>query len=161
MAQSLNIIEGQSGNVITAYALAIVMGGPVLTLWLARFEKRNVLAGLMVSFIAANLTSALSTGYPVLLVSRVLAGLVQGPFYGIGAVVATRLVAINLAGRDVGKMFAGLTLANVLGVPFGAWIGNTYSWNVTFSRSQFWGRWHLWQSSSQFSARLSVANQSD
>jgi len=104
----------------------------VLTLWLARFEKRNVLAGLMVMFIAANLVSALSTSYSVLLVSRVLAGLVQGPFYGIGAVVATRLVAENLAGRAVGQMFAGLTLANVLGVPFGAWIGNIFGWNVTF-----------------------------
>lgn len=128
MAHSLNITAGQAGNVITAYAMAIVIGGPVLTLWLARFEKRNVLTGLMVMFIAANLVSALSTSYSVLLVSRVLAGLVQGPFYGIGAVVATRLVAENLAGRAVGQMFAGLTLDNVLGVPFGAWIG----WNVTF-----------------------------
>lgn len=132
MAHALNITDGQAGNVITAYAMAIVIGGPVLTLWLARFEKRNVLAGLMVLFIAANLVSALSTSYPVLLVSRVLAGLVQGPFYGIGAVVATRLVAENLAGRAVGQMFAGLTLANVLGVPFGSWIGNIFGWNVTF-----------------------------
>lgn len=132
MAHSLNITDGQAGNVITAYAMAIVIGGPVLTLWLARFEKRNVLAGLMVMFIAANLVSALSTSYSVLLVSRVLAGLVQGPFYGIGAVVATRLVTENLAGRAVGQMFAGLTLANVLGVPFGAWIGNIFGWNVTF-----------------------------
>ncbi|CAM8019361.1 DHA1 family inner membrane transport protein [Atlantibacter hermannii] len=132
MAHTLNITDGQAGNVITAYAMAIVIGGPVLTLWLASFEKRNVLAGLMVMFIAANLVSALSTSYSVLLVSRVLAGLVQGPFYGIGAVVATRLVAENLAGRAVGQMFAGLTLANVLGVPFGAWIGNIFGWNVTF-----------------------------
>lgn len=132
MAHALNITDGQAGNVITAYAMAIVIGGPILTLWLARFEKRNVLAGLMVMFIAANLVSALSTSYSVLLVSRVLAGLVQGPFYGIGAVVATRLVAENLAGRAVGQMFAGLTLANVLRVPFGAWIGNIFGWNVTF-----------------------------
>ncbi|RPH25531.1 MFS transporter [Buttiauxella warmboldiae] len=132
LAHSLNISDGQAGNVITAYAMAIVIGGPVLTLWLARFEKRNVLAGLMVMFIAANLVSALATSYSVLLVSRVLAGLVQGPFYGIGAVVATRLVAESLAGRAVGQMFAGLTLANVLGVPFGSWIGNIFGWNVTF-----------------------------
>lgn len=132
MSSSLHITDGQAGNVITAYAMAIVIGGPVLTLWLARFEKRTVLAGLMVLFIAANLISALSTNYAVLLVSRVLAGLVQGPFYGIGAVVATRLVPSNLAGRAVGQMFAGLTLANVLGVPFGSWIGNIFGWNMTF-----------------------------
>lgn len=132
VAHSLNISDGQAGNVITAYAMAIVIGGPILTLWLARYEKRTVLAGLMVLFILANLVSALSTSYSVLLFSRILAGLVQGPFYGIGAVVATRLVADHLAGRAVGQMFAGLTLANVLGVPFGSWIGNVFGWNMTF-----------------------------
>ena len=68
----------------------------------------------------------------MLLVSRVIAGLTQGPFFGIGAVVATKLVPDKLAGQAVGQMFAGLTLANVLGVPAGTWIGNTFGWNMTF-----------------------------
>ena len=124
--------EGQAGGLITAYALAIVVGGPILTLWLARFEKRAVLIGLMALFIAGNLIGAFTTNYNVLLVSRVIAGLTQGPFYGIGAVVATKLVSENLAGQAVGQMFAGLTLANVLGVPAGTWIGNSLGWNMTF-----------------------------
>lgn len=132
VAESLAISEGQTGSLITAYALSIVVGGPLLTLWLSRFEKRNVLLGLMVLFIAANLITALSQDYTVLLISRVLAGLTQGPFYGIGAVVATRLVAPQMAGRAVGQMFAGLTLANVLGVPAGAWIGNALGWHAAF-----------------------------
>jgi DHA1 family inner membrane transport protein len=132
VAGSLGITEGRAGNLITAYALAIVVGGPILTLWLARFEKRRVLIGLMALFIAGNLIGAVTTNYTLLLISRVIAGLTQGPFYGIGAVVATRLVSDKLAGQAVGQMFAGLTLANVLGVPLGTWIGNVLGWNATF-----------------------------
>src|SRR5712671_565621 len=132
VAGSLGITEGQAGNLITTYALAIVVGGPILTLWLARFEKRKVLIGLMMLFIAGNLIGALTANYTLLLISRVIAGLTQGPFYGIGAVVATKLVSDKLAGQAVGQMFAGLTLANVLGVPAGTWIGNSLGWNTTF-----------------------------
>ncbi|SHE61258.1 MFS transporter, DHA1 family, inner membrane transport protein [Litoreibacter ascidiaceicola] len=132
VAESLNISEGQAGHLITAYALAIVIGGPILTLWLARYRKRVVLIGLMALFVVSNLITAFSTDYTTLMISRVMAGLTQGPFYGIGAVVATRLVSEKMAGQAVGQMFAGLTLANVLGVPAGAWIGNIYGWNVTF-----------------------------
>jgi DHA1 family inner membrane transport protein len=132
VAGSLGITEGQAGNLITAYALAIVVGGPILTLWLARFEKRTVLIGLMALFIAGNLIGAVTTNYTLLLIGRVIAGLTQGPFYGIGAVVATKVVSDKLAGQAVGQMFAGLTLANVLGVPAGTWIGNALGWNMTF-----------------------------
>lgn len=132
VAKDVGISEGRAGDLITAYALAIVIGGPILTLWLSRFEKRSVLWVLMVMFIAANLIAAFSTSYSMLIFSRVLAGLTQGPFFGIGAVVATRLVAPQMAGRAVGHMFAGLTLANVLGVPAGAWIGNSFGWSSAF-----------------------------
>lgn len=132
VAESLSITEGQAGHLITAYALAIVIGGPILTLWLARYDKRKVLIGLMILFVISNLITAFSDSYSTLLFSRVMAGLTQGPFYGIGAVVATRLVSEKMAGQAVGQMFAGLTLANVLGVPGGAWIGNAYGWNTTF-----------------------------
>src|SRR6266568_5222859 len=132
VAGSLRVTEGQAGNLITAYALAIVVGGPILTLWLARFEKRKVLIGLMALFIVGNLIGAFTTDYSVLLISRVVAGLTQGPFYGIGAVVAAKLVSEKLAGQAVGQMFAGLTLANVLGVPGGTWIGSSLGWNMTF-----------------------------
>ncbi|BBH46085.1 MFS transporter [Pseudomonas sp. KU43P] len=132
VAKSVGISDGDAGNLITAYALAIVIGGPLLTLYLARFDRKRVLIGLMVLFTVGNLVSALTNDYGVLLLSRVVTGLAQGPFYGIGAVVATRMVAKDMAGRAVGQMFAGLTLANVLGVPAGAWIGNAYGWSTTF-----------------------------
>ena len=103
VAASLGVTEGQAGGLITAYALAIVIGGPILTLWLARFEKRAVLIGLMALFIIGNLIAASTSNYTVLLVSRVIAGLTQGPFFGIGAVVAMKLVSDKLAGQAVGQ----------------------------------------------------------
>ncbi|MFT5789498.1 MAG: DHA1 family inner membrane transport protein [Shewanella sp.] len=132
IATSLSITEGQAGYLISAYALAIVIGGPILTIYLARFNKKKVLIGLMVLFIIGNIMSALAPTYNLLLLSRVIAGLVQGPFYGIGAVVATGLVSEKMAGRAVGQMFAGLTLANVLGVPAGTWISLKFGWHNTF-----------------------------
>ncbi|MEH2482845.1 putative MFS family arabinose efflux permease [Nitrobacteraceae bacterium AZCC 2146] len=86
----------------------------------------------MALFIAGNLIAAFTGNYTVLLVSRVIAGLTQGPLFGIGAVVAMKLVSDKLARQAVGQMFAGLTLANVLGVTAGTWIGNTFGWNMTF-----------------------------
>ncbi|WP_215402706.1 MFS transporter [Vibrio gigantis] len=132
IATSLSITEGQAGYLISAYALAIVIGGPILTIYLARFNKKMVLIGLMALFIIGNVLSALAPSYPLLLASRVIAGLVQGPFYGIGAVVATNLVSEKMAGRAVGQMFAGLTLANVLGVPAGTWVSLQFGWHTTF-----------------------------
>jgi len=132
VSESLHITEGQAGNLITAYALSIVIGGPILTLGLARFDKRKVLIGLMGLFVIGNIIAAFTTNYHVLLLSRMIAGLTQGPFYGIGAVVATSLVPNKMAGRAVGQMFAGLTLANVLGVPGGSFIGQIFGWNSTF-----------------------------
>lgn len=132
IATSLSITEGQAGYLISAYALAIVVGGPILTIYLARFNKKAVLIGLMALFIIGNVLSALAPNYNLLLVSRVISGLVQGPFYGIGAVVATNLVSEKMAGRAVGQMFAGLTLANVLGVPAGTWISLQFGWHNTF-----------------------------
>ncbi|MBI1672920.1 MULTISPECIES: MFS transporter [unclassified Shewanella] len=132
IATSLSISEGQAGYLISAYALAIVFGGPILTIYLARFNKKTVLTSLMVLFILGNLLSAFAPNYTLLMISRVITGLVQGPFYGIGAVVATSLVSEKMAGRAVGQMFAGLTLANVLGVPGGTWIGLQFGWQTTF-----------------------------
>src|ERR1700730_6876507 len=84
VAGSLGVTEGQAGHLITAYALAIVIGGPILTLWLARLEKRSVFIGLTALFIAGNLIAAFTSNYSILLLSRVISGLTQGPFFGIG-----------------------------------------------------------------------------
>src|SRR5258707_12924214 len=84
----------------------------------------------MALFIAGNLIAAFTSSYGVLLVSRVIAGLTQGPFFGIGAVVAMKLVPAKLAGQAVWQMFAGLTPATVLGVPAGPGIATTFGWSM-------------------------------
>lgn len=132
LSVSLQITEGQVGYLITAYALAIVFGGPPLTILLSRFNEKHVLIALLVTFILGNLVAACTTDFTLLLVARVFTGLCQGPFYGIGSVVAARMVSKQMEGRAVGQMFAGLTLANVLGVPMGAWIGTQFGWATTF-----------------------------
>jgi len=131
ISSSLHITEGRAGYLIIAYAMAVVVGGPPLTIFLSRFEKKRVLVGIMAVFALANLITAMNHNFTLLLVARVLAGLCQGPFYGIGAVVATRLVPADHAGKAVGQMFAGLTIATVLGVPAGAWIGTHWGWPST------------------------------
>jgi MFS transporter, DHA1 family, inner membrane transport protein len=128
IATSLHVTEGKAGYLIIAYAAAVVFGGPPLTILLARFEKKTVLLALMLLFIAGNLICASTTDFSILLAARVLVGIVQGPFYGIGAVVATSFVRPEHAGRAIGQMFAGLTLASVLGVPAGTWIGTHFGW---------------------------------
>ncbi|MDW5442908.1 MFS transporter [Polaromonas sp. SM01] len=126
VAKSLGISDGAAGNLITAYAMVIVIGGPILSICLSRFERKKVLIGLMLLLTIGNILSATTQDYTVLLISRIFTGLAQGVFYGIGAAVATRMVSKGMAGRAVDQMFAGLTLVNVLGVPAGAWIGNAY-----------------------------------
>lgn len=139
VAAAFSITEGAAGNFIGYYALAIVIGGPILTLWLSRYDKKMVLIGLIGLFIAGNLICAFAPTYHVMLLGRVISGLTQGPFYGIGAVIATELVTKEQSGRAIGQMFAGLTLANVLGVPGGTFIAQNFSWDTTFIVVAFLG----------------------
>jgi MFS transporter, DHA1 family, inner membrane transport protein len=131
ISSSLHVTEGQAGYLIIAFALAVVIGGPPFTIMLSRFEKKKVLLVIMSLFVVSNMIAASNTNFTVLLVARVMTGLCQGPFYGIGAVVATRLVHPEQAGWAVGQMFAGLMLASVLGVPAGTWIGTQFGWTTT------------------------------
>jgi len=131
ISASLHVSEGKAGYLIIAFALAVVVGGPPFTIFLSRFEKKTVLLWIMLLFVVSNVIAATNSNFSVLLIARVLTGLCQGPFYGIGAVVATRLVPPEQAGRAVGQMFAGLTLASVLGVPAGTWIGTQFGWTTT------------------------------
>ena len=132
VASAFNITSGEAGNFIGYYALSIVIGGPVLTLWLSKYNKKFVLIFLMIIFVTGNLICSIAPTYKVMLLGRIISGLTQGPFYGIGAVIATKLVRKEQEGRAVGQMFAGLTLANVLGVPGGTFIAQHFEWNKTF-----------------------------
>ncbi|MGW1746729.1 MFS transporter [Streptomyces sp. NPDC002092] len=132
VARSLAVSEAAAGWLISGYALTVAVGAIALTAATAGLPRKPVLTGLVVLFVLGNLLSALAPNYPVMLLGRVVAALCHGSFFGIGSLVARRLVPPERASRAVAVMFAGLTVANVLGVPFGALVGERWGWRATF-----------------------------
>ncbi|WP_143542354.1 MFS transporter [Robiginitalea sediminis] len=132
VAGSLSVTIPQAGHFISAYALGVVVGAPLLTRLASRWPSRKVLLGLMLWFTLFNGLSALAEGYYSMLAIRFLAGLPHGAYFGIGAVRAARLAPPGREARAIARMFSGFTLANVLGVPLGTYIGNTWHWGASF-----------------------------
>ncbi|MFF2622369.1 MFS transporter [Oerskovia jenensis] len=132
IAGEFGVTEAVAGYLISGYALAVAVGAIGLTAAVIRLDRKTVLGSLMILFIAGNLLSALAPTYELLLGGRVLAALCHGAFFGIGAVVAADMVAPAKRAGAIATMFAGLTTANVLGVPFGTFLGQQYGWRSTF-----------------------------
>ncbi|MBM0229682.1 MFS transporter [Micromonospora sp. ATA51] len=132
VAADFAVTESVAGWLISGYALSVAVGGVALTAAVTRLRRKNVLLGLMVLFIAGNLVSALAGDYATMLAGRIVAALCHGAFFGIGAVVAAGLVAPARRAGAIALMFAGLTTANVLGVPFGTFLGQHLGWRATF-----------------------------
>lgn len=132
IAGNFAVSESTAGYLVSGYALSVAVGALVLTALLARFDRKHVLLGLMILFIAGNLVSAVSLTYEVLLVGRVIAALCHGAFFSVGAVVASDMVQQNKKASAVALMFGGLTAANVLGVPMGTFLGQQLGWRSTF-----------------------------
>ncbi|NUS29404.1 MAG: MFS transporter [Streptomyces sp.] len=133
VASDLAVSEAVAGRLISGYALSVAVGAIVLTAATARLSRKRVLVGLVTLFVVGNLLSAVAPDYRVMMLGRIVAALCHGSFFGIGSLVARSLVAPERKSRAVAVMFAGLTLANVLGVPFGALVGERWGW-----RSAFW-----------------------
>ncbi|MBM7479426.1 MFS transporter [Oerskovia jenensis] len=132
IAREFGVTEAVAGYLISGYALAVAVGAIGLTAAVIRLDRKTVLGSLMILFIAGNLLSALAPTYELLLGGRILAALCHGAFFGIGAVVAADMVAPAKRAGAIATMFAGLTTANVLGVPFGTFLGQQYGWRSTF-----------------------------
>ncbi|MFG3698119.1 MFS transporter [Micromonospora sp. NPDC047620] len=132
VAADFAVTESVAGWLISGYALSVAIGGVALTAAVTRLPRKPVLLGLMVLFVIGNLLSALADGYGVMMAGRIVAALCHGAFFGIGAVVAARLVAPARRAGAIALMFAGLTTANVLGVPFGTFLGQHLGWRSTF-----------------------------
>ncbi|MEJ1181013.1 MULTISPECIES: MFS transporter [unclassified Pseudarthrobacter] len=132
VAADFQVSEATAGWLISGYALAVVVGALLLTAAVTRFERKPVLAVLMVLFIAGNLISALAPDYSMMMIGRIVAALAHGAFFGIGAVVAADMVAPTKKAGAIAIMFTGLTAANVLGVPFGTMLGQAAGWRSTF-----------------------------
>ncbi|MFF5225009.1 MFS transporter [Dactylosporangium sp. NPDC000521] len=132
VAADFGVTESAAGWLISGYALSVSVGAIALTAAVTRLNRKHVLIGLMVLFIAGNLISALAGTYSVMMAGRVVAALSHGAFFGIGSVVAASLVAPSRQAAAIAMMFTGLTAANVLGVPFGTFLGQQLGWRATF-----------------------------
>ncbi|CAL9541711.1 Inner membrane transport protein YdhP [Streptomyces sp. enrichment culture] len=132
VADDLDISIPAAGHLVSAYALGVVIGAPLLAAVTARMSRRTVLIGLMALFVAGNALSAAAPGNGALLAARFLSGLPHGAFFGVGAVVATGMVAPERKARSVSLMFLGLTVANIVGVPAATAMGQHLGWRATF-----------------------------
>ena len=132
VASSLNVSIPTAGHLISIYALGVVIGAPLLVALSGKFSPKKVLMTLMLMFMVFNSLFALAPNYQLLMLARFFAGLPHGAFFGMGAVVASKLAEPGREARAVSVMFAGLTIANIIGVPLGTYIGHNLSWRVSF-----------------------------
>lgn len=130
--QGLVISTPEAGHLISAYALGVVVGAPLLAAVGARLPRKHLALGLMLFFSIANLTSFIAPDYGSMLASRFAAGLPHGAFFGVAAVIAASLVPPTRRGWAISMVMAGLSISNVVGVPFATWLGQTYGWRLLF-----------------------------
>jgi DHA1 family inner membrane transport protein len=133
IATGVGVDIPSAGHLISAYALGVVVGAPVLAALGARLPRRGLLVGLMAAFLLANGFSALAPGYRTLLVARFLSGLPHGAYFGVASLVAASLVGPHLRGRAVSSVMLGLAAATLAGVPAATWLGQHFGW-----RSAYW-----------------------
>ncbi|MDB5515422.1 MAG: putative efflux protein [Tardiphaga sp.] len=132
VATDMQVSVSTAGLLISGYALGVFVGAPLLTLGTRRMPRKAVLLALMAIFTLGNAACALAPSYGWLMAARVLTSLAHGTFFGVGSVVATGLVAPNKRASAISTMFIGLTVATLLGVPFGAWLGLLLGWRAAF-----------------------------
>ena len=133
IAQGVDVSIPTAGLLISAYAIGVMLGAPVMTLAFSRFGKRTALMLLMGIFTIGNLMSAMAPGYFTLLLARLVTSLNHGAFFGLGAVVAASVVPKEKQASAVAAMFMGLTIANIGGVPAATWIGQQIGWRMAFA----------------------------
>ena len=133
IADGVGVSIPTGGHVISAYALGVVVGAPLLAFLGARLPRRGLLLALMVAFALGNAMSALATSYGGLMVARFAAGLPHGAYFGVASLVAASLASPARKGRAVASVMLGLSVANVVGVPAATWMGQHLGW-----RSAFW-----------------------
>ena len=132
-AHDLGISAPTAGHVISAYALGVVVGAPLIAVLSARMARRTLLIVLMTVFALANGLSALAPTYHWMLVFRFLSGLPHGAYFGIAALVAASLVPVERRTQAVSRVLLGLTIATIVGVPFANWLGQAVGWRWGFA----------------------------
>ncbi len=134
IADDLGVSIPVAGLLISAYAIGVMLGAPLMTLTTGRVPRRTLLIALAAIFTLGNAVAALSDSYGMLLAARIVTSLNHGAFFGVGSIVAASLVPPRQQAGAVAAMFMGLTIANVVGVPLATWAGDVLGW-----RAVFWG----------------------
>lgn len=132
VAADLQVSVAMTGLLISGYALGVFVGAPLLTLATRKLPRKQVLILLMAIFTLGNIACALAPSYGLLMAARIVTSLAHGTFFGVGSVVATSLVPEDKKASAIAVMFTGLTIATLLGVPAGAWLGLHFGWRATF-----------------------------
>lgn len=132
IARGVDVSIPAAGMLISAYAIGVMVGAPLMTLLLSHRARRNALIFLMAIFTLGNVLSAISPDYTTLMLSRIITSLNHGAFFGLGSVVAASVVAKEKQASAVATMFMGLTIANIGGVPAATWLGETIGWRMSF-----------------------------
>ncbi|MDL9937175.1 MFS transporter [Gordonia sp. ABSL1-1] len=133
IADSLDVSEPTAGHVISAYAIGVVVGAPLIAALTATMGRRALLIALMVAFTAGNLATVLAPSYATLLIARFVAGLPHGAYFGVAALVAAHLAPPGRRAAAVGQVMLGLSVANVAGVPAATWLGEHLGWRSAFA----------------------------
>lgn len=132
VAGDLHISIRKAGSLVSIYALGVAIGGPLLTILTVRLPRKILLLALMALFVAANVLSANAPSYTVMMIARFLSSFTHGTVFGVGSVIAAKLVSPDKRASAIAMMFIGVTLANILGVPLGTFIGQAYGWRAPF-----------------------------
>lgn len=132
VATDLKVSISAAGLLVTGYALGVAVGGPIITVMTGKVDRKILLLGLMFIFVLGNILCALASNYTILMIARVISSLAHGTFFGVGAIMATRIVSPEKKASAIAMMFSGLTIANILGVPVGTFIGQRFGWQATF-----------------------------
>ncbi len=132
VARDVHVTVPIAGHMISAYALGVVVGAPLLATIFARTGRRAMLVGLMVFFAFANVLCAVASSYGLIVAARFLAGLPHGAYFGIASLVAASLVPVDKRAQAVARMMLGLSSANIVGVPFATWVGQAAGWRAAF-----------------------------
>ena len=131
VSEDLSVTIAQAGALVTAFALGVVLGAPILTPFLVSLPRKKVIIFLMGLFTVGNILCAIAPTYETLMAARMFTALVHASFFGLGSVMAAQLVPPERQAQALAAVFMGATLANVLGVPAGAWIGQEFGWRAT------------------------------
>ncbi|HBX62463.1 MULTISPECIES: MFS transporter [Empedobacter] len=131
-AKDLNISIPTAGNFISMYAMGVMVGAPTLIMATSKYSPKKVLIFFMLLFTIFNSLFVIAPSYNTLLIARFMSGLPHGAFFGVGSVVAAQLATKGKEAQAISIMFAGLTFANLVGVPLGTKLGQVFSWRLTF-----------------------------